>query len=201
MDIQKINIKFFVAHSSDIPLTAFIHVFHSWIQESDGEYCNLADYSHMAAGPGIFLVSHEANIGIDNSENRLGLLYNRKQFIPGSNREKLRLTFRSVLGICLKIEREPSLQGKFKFRSDEALLLINDRLLAPNTDETFNEIKPDLEELACNLFGETKFTLNRKLDPRERFSVRIKTPVPYDIKTLLKNLELAGENLAYADPL
>lgn len=200
MDIQKINVKFFVADSNGVSLTAFIHIFHSWIQASDGQYCDLADYSHMVAGPGILLVAHEANIGMDNSENRLGLLYNRKQPLEGSNREKLRWIFRSALENCRRIEEEPSLQGKFRFRGDEALLLINDRLLAPNTDKTFNEIKPDLENLAETLFGGAEFVLIHNKDPRGRFSVQIKTPVGFEIKTLLKNLEVAGENPEYADP-
>ena len=200
MNIQKINVKFFVADSKGVPLTAFIHIFHSWIQASDGVYYDLADYSHIHAGPGMVLIAHEANIGMDNAGNRLGLLYSQKQTLEGSNCEKLHRVFKSALEYCRRIEKESSLQGKLKFRGDEVLFLINDRLLAPNTDETFGEIKPDLEKLAEVVFGGANFVLKHDKDPKGRFSVQIKTPVALGIETLLKNLEVAGESRVYADP-
>lgn len=192
MDLQKINAKFFVASSSGIRLTDFIDVFNSWIQGSDGEYYDVADYSHMRAGPGMVLVAHEANISIDDADNRLGLLYNRKQPLQGSNAEKLRSVFRSALEYCRRIEEEPSLMRKIRFRGDEALVTINDRLLAPNSDETFYAVRADLEDLARSLYGGAAFTLDYEIDPGKRFSVTITTPVAFDIRTLLSNLGESG---------
>ncbi|HEY3154720.1 MAG TPA: hypothetical protein VGK65_23870, partial [Candidatus Binatia bacterium] len=62
MDLQKINVKFFAVEKEPVPLTAFIDIFHSWIQASDGIYHDVADYSHMTNGPGIVLVAHDANV-------------------------------------------------------------------------------------------------------------------------------------------
>ncbi len=188
MDLQKINLKFFVADPDGIPLTAFVPIFHTWIQASDGEYHDVADYSHMHAGPGIILVAHEANLSIENSGNRLGLLYNRKQPLQGTNGEKLRWVVRTALEYCRKIEEEPSLQGRFKFSGDEALFRINDRLLAPNIEETFHSVKSDLESLGHRLFGGTEFTLHHEVDPQQRFAVRLKSAAKFDVVTLLKNL-------------
>lgn len=192
MELQKINVKFFVADASKIPLENFIHIFNSWIQTSNGEYYDLADYSHMHAGPGILLISHEANISMDNTGNRLGLLYNRKQPLDGSNREKLCLVFKSALEFCRRIENEPRLEGRVKFRGSEAFFMVNDRLLAPNTEETFHGLKPDLEKLAGTLYGRSEFTLEHNPDPRERFSVHIKTPRVFEVGTLLENLGSQG---------
>lgn len=188
MDLQKINLKFFVADPDGIPLTAFVPIFHTWIQASDGEYHDVADYSHMHGGPGIILVAHEANLSIENSGNRLGLLYNRKQPLQGSNGEKLRWVVRTALEYCRKIEQEPSLQGRFKFSGNEALFLINDRLLTPNTEETFQSVKSDLESLAHRLFGGADFTLQHEADRQQRFAVRLKSAAEFDVATLLKNL-------------
>lgn len=191
MDLQKINVKFFVGDSNGAPLTAFIDIFNSWIQASDGDYYDLADYSHMHAGPGVLLIAHEANISMDNAGNRLGLLYNRKRSLQGSNREKLRLIFRSALENCRRIEEEPSLEGKFKFRGNEALVLINDRLLAPNTEETFLAVRPELEALAKTLYAGADFALchKHKNDSRKRFAVEIKSSGHFGISTLLRNLQ------------
>ena len=194
MELEKINVKFFVGDSNGIPLTTFINIFHSWIQASDGDYYDLADYTHMHAGPGILLIAHEANISMDNTGNRLGLLYNRKQPLQGSNKEKLRWIFKSALENCRRIEEEPSLHGKLRFRGDEALLIINDRLLAPNTEETFRALKPDLEDLVRSLYRGAEFKLKRNADPTQRFTVRMKTTLDFKIESLRKNLGAPGDN-------
>lgn len=192
MDLQKINVKFFARDSNAIPAETFIDVFHSWVQASDGEYYDVADYSHVHGGPGVLLIAHEANISMDNTDHRLGLLYNRKQTLQGSNAEKLRSVFRSALEYCRRIEEEPSLMRKIRFRGDEALVTINDRLLAPNRDQTFYAVRADLEDLARSLYGGAAFTLDRGTDPGKRFSVTITTPVAFDIRTLLSNLGESG---------
>lgn len=188
MNLQKINVKFFLANSAAVRLTQFIDIFNSWIQESDGDYYDVTDYSHMHAGPGILLISHEANISIDNAGNRLGLLYNRKQPLDGGNREKLCLVFKSALEFCRRIENETRLEGRVKFRGSEAFFIVNDRLLSPNTEETFYALKPDLIKLGEILYGGSRFALDHRADPRERFSVAIKTPHSFEVDALLNNL-------------
>lgn len=198
MDLQKINVKFFVASSDRINLTDFIDIFNSWIQGSDGDYYDLVDYSHMHAGPGVLLISHEANISMDDTGNRLGLLYNRKQPLGGSNNEKLKFAFKTALEFCRRVENEPALGERVRFRGDEALFLINDRLVAPNTDETFRAVKPELEGLARILYGGVEFALDHDPDPKQRFSVFIKTPRAFEVNTLLKNLDSHGAQLVGA---
>jgi hypothetical protein len=188
MELQRINVKFFVERSDGIQMTDFIQIFHTWIQHSEGEYYDVADYSHVYAGPGILLITHEANISMDEAENRLGLLYNQKQFLQGSNREKVRTVVRSALEYCRRLEGEASVRGKLKFRGNETLFLVNDRLLAPNTEESFHALRPDLEDLARRLYAGADFTLEREMDPTNRFSVQVKTPASFDVTTLLKNL-------------
>ncbi|MEK6600608.1 MAG: hypothetical protein AABZ09_01885 [Candidatus Binatota bacterium] len=192
MELQKINVKFFVADASKIPLENFIHIFNSWIQASNGEYYDLADYSHVRAGPGILLIAHEANISMDNSGDRLGLLYNRKQVLSGGSQEKLQFVFKVALEFCRRIEDEPSLKERLKFRGNEALFLINDRRMAPNSEETFREVRPELEKLAGRLYGRSEFTLEHNPDPRERFSVHIRTPRVFEVGALLENLGSQG---------
>ena len=195
MELQKLNVKFFVAAAGQVPLTAFIDVFHSWIQASDGIYYDVADYSHVAAGPGVILIAYEANIGIDETGGRRGLLYSRKQSLDGANRDKLRRVFKTALENCRRLEEEAALKGKIKFSGDEALLIVNDQLLAPNTAETFSAVRPDLEELARTLYGGADFSLLPDTqDPRKRFSVQIKSPRSIDVATLLNNLAEGDAN-------
>lgn len=191
MALQKVNVKLFAENREELPLPHFIEVFNSWIQRSDGDYYDLADYSHMHTGPGIILVSHAVNISVDETGNRRGLLYNQKGLLNGSNRENLRRIFRLALENCRKLEKESSLQGRLRFVGNEALVIINDRLLAPNTPETFDAVKLDLEEFARELYAGTAFTLEHCNDRRQRFSVLLRGEGEFDVSKLLKNLEQA----------
>lgn len=188
MELQRINVKFFAAEGCAVPLDAFVGVFNSWIQGSDGEYYDLADYGHVPAGPGVVLIADEANISIDNNGNRLGLLYSRKRPLDGTNREKLSASVATALGYCRRVEEEPVLEGGMRFRGDEVLIVVNDRLGAPNNDETFSVLKPEIEALAKDLYGAAPFVLERDLDPRKRFAVRIKAAARFSTKTLMESL-------------
>lgn len=188
MELQKINVKFFTEEKAPIPLPAFIDIFHSWIQATDGIYHDVADYSHMRAGPGIVLVAEDANLSVEETENRRGLLFSQKSRLSGSNQAKLRAVVRSALENCRRLEQEPALRGKLKFSPNEILMLVNDRLIAANTEESFQEIKPEIESVGRVLFGETGLRLNRDRDPRKRLNVRIKSSRPVELEGLLSNL-------------
>jgi hypothetical protein len=188
MDLQRVNVKFFAADGCGVALDSFVGVFNSWIQHADGEYYDLADYGHVPEGPGVVLVADEANVSIDNNGNRLGLLYNRKRPVDGTNGEKLAASVAAALGYCRRLEEEPALGGRMHFRGDEALIIVNDRLVAPNNGEIFSALKPEIEALAKSLYGGAAFTIEREQDPRKRFAVRIKAAGPVSIKTLLESL-------------
>jgi hypothetical protein len=188
MELQKINVKFFAAEPQTVPLPDFIDLFHSWIQETDGVYHDVADYSHIQAGPGIVLVAKEANVSIDETGNRRGLLYNCKQYLYGSNQERLRKAVKSALNNCIRLEEEPLVGGKLKFSADEIWIAINERLLVPNTQESFDELKSDLQFLARDLYRDTEISFSRDPDPRQRFNVHIKAARSIDLPTLLSNL-------------
>src|SRR5215208_2214289 len=85
MELQKIAVKIFTEGPNSVPLSDFIDVFHGWIQSTDGVYHDVADYSHMRAGPGVVLIANSANVGIDESDNRRGLLFTQKTQVDGSN--------------------------------------------------------------------------------------------------------------------
>ena len=190
MELQKINIKVFTAEPNNIPLTDFIDIFHNWIQATDGVYLDVADYSHMQAGPGIVLVADDANVSIDETGNRRGLLYSQKGKLSGSNLEKLNTVLRSALENCQRLEQEPALRGKLRFVGNEVEILVNDRLVASNTSDAFEEIRPEIDFLGRRLYASTNFTLLRNHeDPRHRLNVTLSTPLSFETKTLLNNLQ------------
>ena len=129
--VQHINVKIF----SDVFNHAeVINVFHRWIKDGvcPELLIDVAEYSHVPAGPGVMLIALEANYSLDNRENRPGLLYNRKKSDEGTFQSKLEQAHEAALAACDRLEKETSA----KFDRNNLEVFINDRLLAPNEEET-----------------------------------------------------------------
>jgi hypothetical protein len=188
MNVQHINIKFFVENPQSVNLADYGAIFNSWIQGQrlDELLIDVADYLHVHHGPGIMLIGHEADYSLDNRAGRLGLLYNRKEPLNGSTQEKLAQAVRAALTVAQILEKENGLN----FIGSEVQVMVNDRLLVPNTAETLEVIEPDLQAFFNRLYNGAEYTLAHLNDPRERFTVRVKTESSFDADTLLKNLSV-----------
>jgi hypothetical protein len=188
VNLQKLNVKVFVEQPNQIPLTEFIDVFHGWIQATDGVYHDVADYSHMKDGPGIVLVAREAHVSMDETGGRRGLLYSRKTPLPGTAQQKLAAMLRFALENCRRLTNEPALKARLRFRADEVEIAVNDRLAAPNTKESFETLKPDLDRAARRLFGTVGYALTHKEDSRQRFTVTMRAARLLSLEALFTNL-------------
>lgn len=180
MNVQYVNVKIFAQAPVSIDLADAIPVFHRWIQGRVLKelLIDVADYRHVPAGPGVVLIAHEANYGLDNTGGRLGLLYNRKETDSGDTREKLQRVFDSAQAACVRLEEEAEFRGKLKFNTGDCEVIFNDRLLTPNTEETYLELKPELEGFFSELWGEGTYTLEHVGEARDRLRVRatVRTP-------------------------
>ncbi|RPI93803.1 MAG: hypothetical protein EHM40_08685 [Chloroflexi bacterium] len=189
MNLQHINIKFFIENPEAVKLEEYSGIFNNWIQRhvTAELLIDVADYLHVHNGPGILLIGHEADYSLDNRAGRLGLLYNRKAQLDGSVQEKLAQAAGAALTAARLLEKENGV----KFSGQETQLIINDRLLAPNTRETFAALEPDLRTFFDRLYNGTEYTLTyASVDPRERFTVDGKVSTNFDVETLLKNLSM-----------
>ena len=188
MNIQHVNLKFYLENPESINLADFAAVFNTWIQGQRLEelLIDVADYLHVHHGPGIMLIGHEADYSLDNRAGRLGLLYNRKAQIEGTTQEKLAQAARAALIAAQILENEQGL----KFNGSEVQLIVNDRLLVPNTAETFADIEPDIKSFFNQLYSGAEYSLSHHGDLRERFTVNVKTAPSFSVDTLLKNLSV-----------
>ena len=155
MELYKIAVKVFASADTFAP-DQFVPVFHHWIQNQSVQghrLIDVADYGHVINGPGTVLVSSEANFYTDRAEGKLGLLYSRKLPLPGPFQDRLRAVIRETLKAASALEHEPILAGKLKFKTDEILIRLNDRLLAPPSEETVATAESDIEQAAQWLFG------------------------------------------------
>ena len=187
MDLQRIGIKFFAADPAAVPVREFIPIFHTWIQKQAVENHLLIDvhnYSHIHNGPGILLVAQEGNFSIDMADGRMGLLYYRKKGDGG-----IASILRIALQACSLLEAEPLLAGRLHFRTDEMMVVANDRLQAPNNDETLAALKPELSAALKQLLPNGAFTLARSsANPKERFAIRVKSGQAESIHALLSRI-------------
>jgi len=187
MQAQKLCVKLFLKDPAQLHGVKLVPVFQSCLQMhavEDNLEIEVADYEHVPDGPGTVLVTHEANFSLDNGGGRPGLLYQRKQPLPGSFGERLATIFRAVLQGAVRLEENPGLA----FRTDEISFRIADRLLAPNTAETFSAVKPELETFLRKLLGSATFQLEHKASAEKLFEVAIKSATTASISDLLGQL-------------
>ena len=189
MDSYKLAVKFFIQDASQLNVKDFVPVFHRWIQQralAGHQLIDVADYSHVHEGPGTVLVSHEANLHADLGGGRLGLLYVRKQPLPGEFGDRLRATFEFCLRAAAMLEDDPTLAGRVRFGTGEAIFRIHDRLHAPNSTQTFAELRPQLESFLKSLYAAPAIELDHRADPLTLFEVGIRAPQSIPVASLLQ---------------
>ncbi len=190
MELQHVNIKIFAEDRERVEQEKFTPIFQQWIQDQVCEelLIDVADYLHVDAGPGIVLVGHEADYSMDDSDHRLGLRYNHKAVLPGSNSDRFKQALKSAILACRRLEAAPLMKGRLKFNRQEIVLFINDRALAPNTEATWKEHRGEIENFFKPLLENNKFDLEHDADPRVRFGVQLTTAKPMDFEKILKYL-------------
>jgi hypothetical protein len=190
MNLQHVNVKLLVKNPKEVDLEPIIPVFHGWIQDQVCEelLLDVADYRHVYAGPGVVLIGHEANYSVDNTDNHLGVRYNRKAALDGSNQDRLKQAARAALTACQRLEADPRLEEKIRFNGQEVEVFINDRLVAPNRDATRETVKSDLQIFFQKLFRGSEYSLSYGWDPRRLFAVCVKASQTFSVADLLGNL-------------
>jgi hypothetical protein len=190
MLIQHVNVKLLLQTEGKARLEPLIPVFHGWIENQTGDelLIDVADYTHVPAGPGIVLVGHEGNYSVDNSGDRLGVRYNRKASVDGDNQDRLAQATRSALTACARLEAEPRLGGNFRFNGQDIEIFINDRLLAPNNAATRTAVDGDFQLFSRNLFRGREYSISYGTDPRSLFTAFLKVAQPVSVSELLNLL-------------
>lgn len=190
-EIFRVGIKFFAAESAPVGLEEFIPVFHRWLQEQalPDVLIDVADYSHVHAGPGTLLIAHEGNYGYDETGDRRGLIYYTKRRTDGQLSDRLLRICRNALQACRLIEQAPELKNRITFPCGELTVFCNDRLAAPNTMESYELFIPDLRGLLDRLYPGSEYQIDRETDPRKRLTLNIKPSAPAGVDALLSRLE------------
>jgi hypothetical protein len=189
MELQHVNVRLRIMDGK-LDLAQLVPVFHSWIQEQvmGDLLLDVADYRHVPAGPGVVLIGHQGDYSVDNTDNRLGVRYNRKAPLAGTNEDRLRQAAQAALSACQRLENEPRLEGKLRFDGREIELFINDRLLAPNREETRRAIQPELDAFFQKLLPGDAYSSFYENEPRRLFAMSVTASRSFSAADLLANL-------------
>ena len=188
MELQNLQWKIHLAEGSAPIPHEWFQAFGTWIPDSSEVFVDVADYSHVEDGPVVFLSGHQVCYSLDGTGRRLGLLYDRRLPMEGSNPDKLRESLLSILNAAKRLEDDGSFAKKPVFLAGNLTFIANNRALAPNTEATFAALKPDLEALLGKIYGTGAFSFTRSSDPKQRFQVRVKTQSPVTVAEALKRL-------------
>jgi hypothetical protein len=129
---------------------------------------------------------------IDLNGGRPGLLLRwKRQDIPEKPLQaQLSKALLLALRACLLLEKDPSLQGQVKFRTDEVEIAFLDRLHTPNTTETLNAYAIPLQQFLEHIFPGSVLELKPvSVDIRDLFTVYGHASNALGLDTLIQNLE------------
>jgi hypothetical protein len=187
VDLHKFGIKLFAVDANGFDILKLIPMYHRWIQQKTLEdlLIDVADYSHVPAGPGVMLIAHEGNYALDETGHERGVVYYSKQPLPGELPERFAQVARKTLKAAQLMTGDAELNGALKVPGNDLQFFANDRLLAPNTQAAYAELEPALKSFLDRLYAGAAYTLVRETDPRERLSVRVHADAEVPLETLL----------------
>ncbi|MEQ8833967.1 MAG: hypothetical protein RIB67_05910 [Miltoncostaeaceae bacterium] len=175
LDIHRIGAKLFAVNPEVIDADAYIGIFHTWIQaqDLDGTPIDVADYKHVPDGPGIMLISHEADRSVDFADGRPGAIYQRKRDLSGPLEERFAQVVLAADATAERIEGEGRAAG-VRFDRDQMEIRLHDRRLVPNSDQGLAAVRPALETaLARVREGKTAHIERAEDDPRAPLTLRV----------------------------
>ena len=190
MELHKFGIKFLATDAQGIDILKLIPIYHRWIQDKalDDLLIDVADYSHVPAGPGVMLIAHEGNYALDETGHERGIVYYSKQKLTGELPERFAQVAYKALKATQLMSSDADLEGALHVSGTELQFFANDRLAAPNTAEAYDEIEPAFKRFLDRLYDGAPYTLSRENDPRERLSFKVQVKANVNVDTLLSRL-------------
>jgi len=189
MNPQRLSVKFFAQSSSPIDLAPFVPLFHHWIQNStvEGLLVDVARYEHVPDGPGVLLIAHEVDYGLDLTGGKPGLLVRRKR-IDGSGDLAgiLRDTLRKAAIAATALHTDGSTGVQLDAGTVEIALI--DRLRAPNTPDALATATRHIEPVLGEIYPEGFEMHQGSEDPRACLSLIATSTAAVDFESMLSRL-------------
>jgi hypothetical protein len=192
---KRIAVKFFADPDpgDGLDLAPAIGLFHRLIQSKgvEGLLVDVADYAHVPEGPGVVLIGHDVDYGIDRTAGRTGLLITRKHYAGLTLADVLRDTLRKGLLAMSAIEKDGALS--LRFAPGAFTLRLLDRLASPNDAAAFEAARQAVAPLLAEAFGGAAHEVTRAgaEDPRKPLTLAVRASGGADAASILARLGAA----------
>ena len=192
MKPNRITVKFFLAPDpqASVDLEPFIPLFHRLIQQQrvEGLLIDVADYAHVPEGPGVILIGHDVDYGIDQTGGKAGLLVTAKRNDSEDLPALLRTTLRRALVAIQAIEAEDESGVVFDSRGLELRIL--DRLASGKSDTDFDQVLAAVRPVLEELYRGADLNLSREFsdEPRQAFAIRLEGAEALDYDRAIEQL-------------
>ena len=159
IDLQRIHVRILTDAPADLNLNPFLDIFGRWRGEKDhpAGWVDLADYAHVPRGMGIVLVGFQANFAFDMTDDdgrsAPGILYAAKKGLAGTYVKRIASVLKSCLELSQRLIAEEEFPPGVHLRTDALEIRFADRLVTPNTKETYEELCPAVLKVLDRLFG------------------------------------------------
>ena len=186
-ELHRFGIKIFFEPGTEPDPRSCIPVFHHWIQDRALQdlLIDVADYTHLDGGPSVVLVGHEANLSLDFSDQRAGLLYMRKRPDASLFDDRWARATRALFTAGRLLEREQTLDGHLQFRGNELQFVSNDRLVAPANESVATELQERLQPLVAALYPDMRFAITSSIRDKDRLRLSALAEATVSLETLL----------------
>ena len=113
---KRLGVKFSLKQEPKLQPDDILPIFQRWIQEHtvEGMLIDVIDYKHVLDGPGIVLISDEADYAYDLGAGQVGLHYVRKRDLPDD------FAAASTAGISARDECRSGAASRSARRSDDS---------------------------------------------------------------------------------
>ena len=192
MKPNRITVKFFLAPDpqASVDLGPFIPLFHRLIQHQrvEGLLIDVADYAHVPEGPGVILIGHDVDYGIDQTGGKAGLLVTAKRNESEELPALLRTTLRRALVAIQAIEAENESDVVFDSRGLELRIL--DRLASGKSDADFEQVLASVRPVLEELYRGANLNLSREFsdEPRQAFTIHLEGAPALDYDPAIEQL-------------
>lgn len=190
MNTHKIAVKLYMDKGQDIAPETWFKTFNKWISANAGPdvLIDVVDYSHVKNGPVTLLVGHEYDISIDDVDGKRGVLFSRKRSDAGEFAQHLTSVVKQACEVGRRFETDGDVGDQVAFRGHEICIILNDRLNAPNSEETLQVIQADLDALLAKLYGDAKVSVSRRDDAKARLTLDVQAKGDWSVDQLLANM-------------
>jgi len=197
IDLQRIHLKILTDAPADLDLNPFLDIFGRWRHEKDhpAGWVDLADYAHVPRGMGIVLAGFQANFAFDMADDggrsAPGILYAARKGLAGTHAERIATVLKSGFDLSRRLIAEKEFPQRVHLRTDALEIRFADRLVTPNTKETYEALCPSVVQVLDRLYGANTsggYQLIPHSDPAQVLGCSVKAQKAEPLATLLQRL-------------